>query len=246
MRIRPARRDDFPALRDIAAEGGSPDGDDRYFQFVASHGRLLVALDDTALVGFAGSIDVGDATMVTDMFVAADRRGHGVGAALLAAVTDGSDTVVTFSSTHPGALALYGNAGLVPQWDLLTLRGTASGGGPALARGAWRHDRADVVEHFRLLGALVGPDRVVLPADANDDGVSMVWRMVSEHPAADAAELLAALPAGAAVEWSLPEPHPLASWLLAHGFTAVDRDVCCASGPWNLDPRVCSVHRGLL
>lgn len=245
MRIRPAHRDDLPALRAIAADGGSPDSDDRYFQFVAAQGRLLVAVDD-AVVGFAGSITVGDGTMVTDMFVAPPQRGRGLGAALLTAVTEGSETVVTFSSTHPAALALYRRAGLLPQWDLLTLRGTATGGGPELSSGAWCHDRSDLVEHFRDLGAVVGPDHVVLPPTAHDAGVSVVWRLVSQRPAVDAARLLAALPAGTTVEWSLPEPHPLSPWLLDHGFTVADRDVCCASVRWILDERVCSVHRGLL
>ena len=255
MRIRPAHRDDLHALRVIAADGGSPDGDERYFRYLAEHGRLLVAdvgdvdvgdVDVGDVVGFAGSIAVDDATMVTDMFVSSTHRGRGLGSSLLGAVTEGSGTVVTFSSTHPAALALYRAAGLEPQWDLLTLRGTATGGGPELSSGTWRHGRADVVDHFRDLGAVVGADHVVLPATAHEGGVNVVWRLVSDHPAVDAARLLAALPTGAPVEWSLPEPHPLSTWLLDHGFAVIDRDVCCSSVGWNLGERVCSVHRGLL
>ena len=230
----------------IASAGGSPDADERYLDFVASHGRLVVAHtadggEQGDIAGFAGSIEIGDVTMVTDLFVDAERRGRGVGRRLLSAVVDGARRRMTFSSTHPAALPTYASLGMTPRWDLLTLRGPAVGGGPPMPAGAWRHDRRDLVEYFRSRGASVGADHVVLPGP-----VSIVWRLVSDRPDIDAAALLAALPAGADVEWSLPEPHPLAAWLLARGFQVVDRDVCCATDGVHLVPQVCSVHRGLL
>lgn len=240
MQLRHARHDDVAAMIAIAAAGGSPDADERYFDFVASHGRLVVA-DDDGIGGFAGSVVIGDVAMVTDLFVDETHRGRGLGRRLLRAVLDGSWRRMTFSSTHPAALPTYAGLGMVPRWDLVTVRGVASGGGAPLPEGPWRHDRRELIEYFRSRGASVGPDHVVHIGD-----VAAVWRLVSEQPEADAAALLAALPAGLEVEWSLPEPHPLTAWLQSKGFVVVDRDVCCATDGVHLVPQVCSVHRGLL
>ena len=247
MHLRHARHDDVAAMIAIAAAGGSPDADERYLDFVASHGRLVVAHADgtdeadDGIGGFAGSIAIGDVAMVTDLFVDEAHRGRGLGRRLLSAVLDGSWRRMTFSSTHPAALPTYAGLGMVPRWDLLTLRGVATGGGAPLPQGPWRHDRRDLIEYFRSRGASVGPDHVV-----HMDDIATVWRLVSEQPEIDAAALLAALPPQLEVEWSLPEPHPLATWLQSNGFVVVDRDVCCATDGVHLVPQVCSVHRGLL
>jgi GNAT superfamily N-acetyltransferase len=245
VRIRPARHDDLAAVLAIAADGGSPDGDERYLDHVASHGRLLVADHHDRVVGFAGSIAVGDIAMVTDLFVDAGHRGQMVGTALLAAATAGWERRMTFSSTHPMALPLYERAGLVRRWDLLTLRGPAVGGGAPLEATAWRHDRRELVEYFRACGAVVGADHVVQPGPEPGPAWT-VSRMISDRPEIDAAALLAGLPAGAPVEWSVPEHHPLAEWLLGRGFMVVDRDVFCSTDGVRLVPQLSSVHRGLL
>ncbi len=230
-------------MHDIAAAGGSPDADDLYFDFVATRGRLLVAVDEasSAVVALAGSIAVGDVAMVTDLFVDEAHRGRGIGGSLLAAVTDGWTRRMTFSSTNPGAVPTYAAVGMGAQWDLLTLRGTATGGGSPLVEATWRHGRRELVEYFRSRGATIGTDSVVHTGE-----VATVLRLISETPAADAAALLAALPAGTSVEWSLPEPHPLTPWLLSAEFVVVDRDVFCATEGIHLAPQVCSVHRGLM
>ncbi len=239
--IRHARRDDVGAIIAIGSAGGSPDADERHLDFVASHGRLLVAHDAAAVNGFSGSILVGDVTMVTDLFVDEAHRGRGVGRRLLAAAVDGAWRRMTFSSTHPAALPTHAGVGMTPQWDLLTLRGAASGRGAPLPEGSWRHDRRDLVEYFRSRGATVGCDFVVSAGP-----MAVVWRLVSEQPTIDAATLIDSIPAGTEIEWSVPEPHPLTPWLLGRGFTIVDRDVCCATEGVHLVPQLASVHRGLL
>ena len=77
--IRHARRADVTAMIAIAEEGDAPGVDEGYLDFVAAQGRLMVcgAHDDGEVLGFAGSIPVGGAAMVTDLFVSAHQRGTG-------------------------------------------------------------------------------------------------------------------------------------------------------------------------
>ncbi|MFM2076393.1 MAG: Acetyltransferase domain [Actinomycetota bacterium] len=240
--IRGLRDEDVPAAVLVALEGGSPDADAEYVSFVASAGRLLVAVDDRLVVGVAGSVPLGDATMVTDLFVAESCRGLGVGGRLLAAVTDGAWRRCTFSSDHPAALPAYARLGMTPRWRLLTMRGIATGGaGPERAvRGGWRHERADLVAYFAGRGADVAPDVVVLRG-----ATTTVLRLVSDAPTAVLEQMLATEPAGHPVELSVPEHDPLVAWLAAHGFEIVDADVFCATDGVELDPRARCVHRGL-
>lgn len=245
--VRPARHADVDALVRIAAAGGSPDGDERYFDFVASHGRLLVAEDaDAGVVGFAGAVAVGDVAMVTDLFVDPDHRGHGIGTAVLDAVLLGSTRRMTCSSTDPAAQAAYAAAGLVPRWRLLTMRGNGVGGGPPLAISPWRHDRRDLVEYFRSIGAVVSGDRVVLSDEAEGHPMHVLLRLVADDPVSAMEAILRALPEGDDVVLSVPEPHPVVPFLETRNFAVEEHDVFFATDGVHLVPQLTSVHRGLL
>ena len=245
--IRHARRADVTAMIAIAEEGDAPGVDEGYLDFVAAQGRLMVcgAHDDGEVLGFAGSIPVGGAAMVTDLFVSAHQRGTGLGSALLAAVTEGFERRMTCSSAHPAARAVYARAGLEPCWPVLVLQGPATGGGAPLEVGAWGHDRHDLVAYFASAGAEVGPDHVVQRA-ARPGEPHRVLRMVSEQPDIDGARLLAALPAGDLMECCVPAPSPFAMWLQAHGFEVVDDDLFCATPGVHLVPQLLALHTGLL
>ncbi|MFZ4717929.1 MAG: GNAT family N-acetyltransferase [Ilumatobacteraceae bacterium] len=245
--IRPVRPQDVDAVVRIAAAGGSPDADERYVDFVAAHGRLLVAVDEhDAVVGFAGAVAVGDVTMVTDLFVDPDHRGHGVGSAVLHAVLDGSVRRMTCSSTHPAAQAAYIAAGLAPRWRLLTMRGLATGGATPLAPAPWRHDRLDLVQYCRGLGAVVAGDAVVLTDVVAGRRVHTVLRLVTDDPASALDGILSALPADDEVVCSVPEPHPIVPVLDARGFSVEEHDVFFATDGVHLASELASVHRGLL
>ena len=245
--IRHARRADVAALIAIAEDGDAPGVDEGYLDFVAALGRLLVACDGSlegAVLGFAGSIPIGGAVMVTDLFVDSTRRGLGIGGALLHAVTDGFDRRMTCSSAHPAALPAYARAGLEPQWPVLVLHGVAHGGAP-LPEGEWRHDRHELIGYYASAGAHVGPDHAVLLA-AGPDEPHRVLRLISAEPATDADGLLGALPVGASVEWCVPAPSPLVPVLQARGFEVVDEDLFCATPGLHLVPELVALHRGLL
>lgn len=245
--IRHARRTDVTAMIAIAEEGDAPGVDEGYLDFVAAQGRLMVACDhpDGAVLGFAGSIPVGGAAMVTDLFVTTQGRGAGVGGALLTAVTEGFDRRMTCSSAHPAARAAYASAGLEPCWPVLVLQGRATGGGEPLAVGAWAHDRSDLVAYFASTGADVGPDHVVRRAD-RPGAPHRVLRMMGEHPDAAGTRLLDALPAGDLIECCVPAPSPFAAWLRTRGFEVVDDDLFCATPGVHLVPQLLALHRGLL
>lgn len=243
--MRPPSEADLASLVEIAVEGGSPDADPAYLRFVAGHGRLLVVDVDGAVAGFAGAIPIGGATMITDLFVARRCRGRGLGAALLAAVVAGAAARMTFSSQDPAAQAAYRRLGVLPRWDLLTLRREDGGDGRTpfvpVAAGGWVHERGDLVEYFRSRGAQVGDDHVVLV----EPDRTVVLRAVGERWEAVIERLLAELPSDRPVELSVPEPHPAAPWLRARGFHEVDRDVFFADATVAVPRSWSLVHRGL-
>lgn len=233
---------DDPRLAELAAEGGSAEATPAYFAFVRAKGRLLAASDGDMVLGFAGMVPVGEVAMVTDLFIAAESRGHGIGGRLLGTLLDGWPQRMTCSSTHPSAVPAYRRAGMEPKWRLRCLSGRAVGGGLPLVPAPWRHDRADLVEHFRSEGAIVGHD-IVVHVDARG---AVVQRLVSDRAESEMQWLLEALPSGTTVWCRVPEPRPLAGWLEQCGFWEIEHDLFCASPDVDLDPAVSCVHPGLL
>lgn len=122
VRIRPARADEVEALSAVAALAGSPDAGDGQLETVLRNGRLLVAVADDEAVGVAGSLQVGAAVFVSDLFVHPAAQGLGHGRALLDALLDGASECVVFSSHHPAALHLYERRGMRAIGRLLYVR----------------------------------------------------------------------------------------------------------------------------
>src|SRR6187431_3159429 len=102
LSIRPAVVDDDRRIEEIAIEGDAG-ADDWYLRIVRAEGRLLVAERGGRIVGYGGVVRAGDVAMVSDLFVAADARGAGVGGQLLTALLDGWDRRMTCSSRDPAA-----------------------------------------------------------------------------------------------------------------------------------------------
>lgn len=244
--MRPGVDADLPFLVAIAREGGSPDADLAHLRHVARVGRLVVATDDGVMIGFAGAVPVGDLRMgetwmVSDLFVDPSSQGRGTGGRLLAAVVGTTPKRMTFSSTHPAALAAYRRLGMLPRERLLTMRRSAGGGGRAPVPGVWRHDRADLVEYFRSRGAVVTADHVTVTSAS----ASTILRAVGDAYVPVLADALDHLPADLPVELSVLEHHPAARWLRAEGFTVVDEDVFCCNAEVKSERTVISLHRGL-
>lgn len=244
--IREAVQRDHLRLVQLAAEGAAGGVDSPYLTFVATTGCLLVACRHGRPVAFGGMVPAGGAAMVTDLFVDASARGAGVGGALLRQLLDGYEQRMTCSSRHPGALPAYERAGMRPRWRLLYLTGRAVGGGPPLARAAWRGGRAELVRYYAGRGAIVTADAVVERADPAHDGAATVHRLQAADAVARFEEIRAALPAGTPMRACVPEPHPLARALLERGFHVEDHDLFCATEGVEFPADVSCVHAGLL
>jgi GNAT superfamily N-acetyltransferase len=239
--LRDATEDDAERLGAIAAEGDSHDADPGYLAFVASLGRLTIAVSGGAIVAFGGMMPIGEIAMVTDLFVATAARGQGVGGALLDALLAGRPLRMTCSSQHAAALPTYRRAGMEPVDRLLYLDGVATGGGPPLAPRPWQHERSELVNYFAAQGALVAGDVVV----HHVAGRATVLRLQHAAPFARMRDVLAALPEGTAVRAHVPAGNPLAAQLIAAGFVVVDHDVICASSGVKIPDAGSCVHAGL-
>ena len=150
---------------DAIAREGDASADAKYLALVRSQGgRLLVAESGCRVVAYGGVVDVDGVAMLSDLFVAADVRGYGLGTRLLQELFNGFSRRMTFSSKHPAAVAVYRRTGMAPLWRLLYLRGVAVGGGAELPVDEWRHGRAALVEQMaRQGGAHVSTDVVSVP-----------------------------------------------------------------------------------
>jgi GNAT superfamily N-acetyltransferase len=232
---------DDPVMDALAREGDAS-ADARYLALVRSQrGKLLVADLDGRVVAFGGVVDIDGVSMLTDLFVAADARGGGIGTQLLGQLFDGSSRRMTFSSSHPSALAAYQRAGMTPQWRLLYLRGVANGGGTGLPAATWQHDRLSLVERMVAQGARVTADVVATP----DETGIWIARLQAARPVKALSATLAGMTPGTVVNMCVPEYSPLAPWALRSGFAEVDFDTFCATPDVVLPPDLHCLDPGL-
>ena len=179
---------------------------------------------------------------MTDLFVAEDQRGSGLGWLLLDQLVGAHPRRMTSSSKHPAALPVYGRAGMQPRWNLLYLVGAAVGGGPPLQPAPWRHDRPELLSFFAALGATITGDAAVLVTSKGAE----VLRLHTDDAIAEMAALLAAVPSGVPVRACVPSWHPLATWLRTDmDFRVEDHDVWCTTDDVIDRTDVSCVHAGL-
>jgi GNAT superfamily N-acetyltransferase len=227
---------------DAVARQGDASADAPYLALLRSQAAQLLVADSAGdVVGFGGVVDIEGTSMLTDLFVAADARGAGIGTRLLLELFDGSSRRMTFSSKHPAALAAYQRMGMVPQWRLLYLEGPANGGDMPLPTGAWQHDRVSLVNEMARQGAHVAGDVVVMP----DTTKTWIARLQSGRSVEVLAAALDGLTPGAAVTMCTPEHSPVADWAQDHGFTVVDYDTFCATPGVSLPPDLHCLDPGL-
>ena len=227
---------------DAIAREGDASADAGYLALVRSQrGRLLVAELDGRVVAYGGVVDVDGVSMLTDLFVAAQARGAGIGTQLLNDLFAGSTRRMTFSSKHPAALAAYQRVGMEPQWRFLYLKGVANGGGSGLPVAAWQHDRMSLVEEMASQGAHVSADVVSIP----DKTGIWIARVHSARPVKALSATLAGLPRGTVVTMCVPEYSPVATWAQSHGFEATEYDTFCATPDVALPPDLHCLDPGL-
>jgi GNAT superfamily N-acetyltransferase len=260
---------DAEGVRRVALETGQPPegsaADPAYRSHVRSRGYVAVAVDDAgSIVGYSAAVPIGDASLLTDLFVDPLRHGEGIGRSLLDAVWPPGDRVtprLTFSSQHRHALSLYLRTGLAPIWPLLYLSGSprqAADAGPAgaslevervspaVAAAAERDltgvDRAADYEYLTRgdpAGGLLVLDRCeVVGAAVVRPG--HVEHLVCADTDLAAPVLIAALGglADSEIRVCLPGPHPAVPVLLDRWFRISDFDLYMATGPEFLPPIV--------
>jgi GNAT superfamily N-acetyltransferase len=230
---------DLGGVRAVAAAhdllGDWPEPPD-WLDFLARTGELWVAREDGDVAAFAGVVRANGVAHLTDLFVAPDRLGGGLGRTLLAAAFPAEGPRTTFASSDPRAVALYVRAGLRPLAPMLYLAGTPLGGvevervavaeldlpprdvlaflDEAGAYGLVTAEGAGVVRPVPG-GARLGPAR----------GDGMAIRALAGAAAA----------VHGSVKLTLPGPHPALPLLLEAGMHITDADTAMASAPGLLD-----------
>ncbi len=129
--VRAATPGDLGAIAIVAHATGQDEewagADPAYVRHLLEYGQLVVAEDDTSVVGFGATrrIGTGDAavSMLCDLFVLPQAHGTGIGRTMLQALWRDAPRRMTFSSLHPHALPLYTRFGLDAWWPLLYLAG---------------------------------------------------------------------------------------------------------------------------
>jgi GNAT superfamily N-acetyltransferase len=226
-----------------------------WFGHLLDVGRLVVAEESSAVVGFAGLLDLGSCVALSDLFVRPDRQSRGVGAALLDEVLPAGRPCVTMASADPRAVSSYARRGIRPRWPAYYLSAPAAqvreGPWPALGVRELALDEYDWplpgdVPYHRALGAR--------PLEIDRAGVRLGTALVVDgspqrlfHPdttevlettvddADDAAAVVLAVVAdllqrGASrLMVQVPGPHPALAPLLERGFAVTDVDTACAS-----------------
>jgi GNAT superfamily N-acetyltransferase len=267
--IRSASHGDIPEIRAILASHGNDgpivNGDivGPYLRHLIDHGRTLVSVADSEVVGFGATVNTGRGWHLADLFVRLDRLGQGIGRPLLDAVFDGADERSTVASDDPRALPLYVRAGMTPLWPSLYMEGTVDGvrnSGPPLSTEAATATQIAEIElgwtgQDRRLDhefwasqidadsfSVVDRGKVVAVGHARARQASPVRALdrLVVHPDADplAATLAGIIRAArdGAVLVCVMGPSPLVRPLLAAGFRVADRDTYMASRADLIDP----------
>jgi GNAT superfamily N-acetyltransferase len=278
--IRPATAADLPRIARVLAANGEPleqPGVEGYpyLAFLLGRGRVEVADADGVVVGFGSVIRVGEASMVTDLFVDPAHHGRGIGTALLSATLGDAHPRMTFSSADPRAVPTYTRAGMHPSWESLYVRvePEALARLPADAGLVAEAATVDQIADHEL--ALTGIDRradfafyaaqpdaagfvirvgeavaAVVLAHRDDEGHGRALAHATIAHDSDAARVAAAAFRAAAngesVWGCVPGPNPALAPLLEAGGRIVDRDTYCTSDPGWLDPERILPNPGLL
>lgn len=270
IQVRATTTADFPTLGAILAVTDEPvDWPGRpgwpYLEHLVGRARMLTATIADDVVGFGGSVPVGEAGVrfLTDLFVDPTRQERGVGQAILAAALDGATASMTCSSSDPRALGLYIRAGMRPWWPLLYIGGDL--GDRLVPDAAQTIEPADIETTARLSAAWSGIDRsrdfayyAGLPGarghlvrDAgeiaavgwsrstrDDAGRWLEFGAIAPaaDPAAAAITLWIAAAEGGRLTAPIPGPHPVVPRILAAGARIEGWDTFCATEPDLVDP----------
>jgi len=268
--IRPASDDDLAAIAAIAAATGQDEDFDvtfpAYVRHVMAHGTFLVAERGHAVTGYGGTLQVGGASMLTDLFVHPTAHGSGIGRAILHDLWRDQQRRMTFSSLHSHAIPLYTSFGVDAWWPLLYLDGDVRrlrmpdgwSVGPAEAEAVAALERAwtgtDRIADHRFWAAWPNGSGVIASLGGRPLAAGAVGgagaeygmrHLATDNTAADDATardaVIAVLswldPPGGQARVHLPAPHPATRPLLAAGWRIAEFDLHMASEFGLLDAR---------
>jgi GNAT superfamily N-acetyltransferase len=268
--VRLATPADIPGIAAVLASNGEalerPDVVGYpYLEHLLRRGRMVIAELDGPIVGFGSVIRIGEASMVSDLFVDPAHHGQGIGSALLVEALGDDQPRMTFSSADPRALPAYIRAGMRPWWPNLYVRADQAALARLPADQSLVVEPASLDETVQLSLALAGIDRsddfgfYATQPDAagfvvrNGDAVAAVgWAARDDEgngrelshaainrdadPTTAVAALFVAAARGESVWGCVPGPQPALPALLEAGARIVDRDTYCTSDPGWLDP----------
>jgi GNAT superfamily N-acetyltransferase len=266
MQLRDAEPDDLRGIYDVwyatEIDGVEPPprwedgpGTMPWFDHLLAIGRLMVAVDDGAVVGFAGLLDHGRCVALSDLFVHPSQQSKGIGGALLDAILPPDRPRVTMASADPRAVASYARRGMRPRWPAyyVTAEPAQLRSAPRLAVNVreipftdYDWDLPGDAEHYTRLHAIT----LAVEQAGRRLGTALVMTGNPQrlfHPQAtellesaattedDAAALVLGLVAhlldqGASrVVLQVPGPHAALAPLLKIGFLITDADMACAT-----------------
>jgi GNAT superfamily N-acetyltransferase len=223
-----------------------------WWQHLVDAADVWIAEVDGRPAGFAATLDLGPAVVLTDFFVHPDHQHQGIGTALLRQALPEERQLATLSSADPRAVASYIARGLRPRWPAFFLAGSRRldlPGGVSVVeddvaldglRPSERSYLADrcggipgvVLRGGRAIGSVVVSPRSPFRLVGRDEGTVL---LTTATTAADSGDVVHA---GAAwceqlgaprVSVQLPGPHPALRRLLLLGYRLTDADTACAT-----------------
>ncbi|HJU80325.1 MAG TPA: GNAT family N-acetyltransferase [Acidimicrobiia bacterium] len=149
IEVRLASAGDLPELHRIWwATGSFPGKHNPWFAHVLRTGRMVVAVDDEQVVGFAGHRMVWGTNVISDCFVDPSRQGSGIGTSMLTFLLPPGKPVMTLASDDPKAHSLYRRWGMRPVVDCPYLQATGMGSGATVESDSYPIPSADL-PHLR-------------------------------------------------------------------------------------------------
>jgi ribosomal-protein-alanine N-acetyltransferase len=149
--IRPLTGDDLAGVVALEeANQPSPWTEGIFRDELAADNRVYLAADEDGVVGFGGIMMVGDEAHVTNLLVAPESRGRGIGLALMVGLIDAAieagarHLTLEVRSQNREARSLYARLGLAP----VGVRKGYYGNDDALI--LWAHDLDSVAYKSRL------------------------------------------------------------------------------------------------
>jgi GNAT superfamily N-acetyltransferase len=227
-------------------------------------GEAHVAVVDGRVVGFGGTVDIGRAIHLTDLFVDRDFLGRGIGGRLLPPLFRDRWPRTTFSSDDPRAMPLYIRSGMTPYWpnlyvtaDERVLAPIPSGFDAEPATAAqlaaieadwsgvdrqadyrmWNDRDGATSTVVRRSGSIVAIVQSRIRARGDGRWIDRAIIAPTEDPAEAAAAVIRfASEPGQEIGACIPGPHPALPGLIESGFRIVDHDTFMASEPDLVDP----------